>query len=138
MRAACATQAPPAGPRTIAGVNLPGPLPPRPQTDTFFGLRMDDPWRYTENVNDPVVADWMKGQATASKQMLAQLPVRGALLERVRAIDAAARGKQAGQLFKALTRAVDVVTTAVAWAAKANNPALALAVETLRKGTRSA
>jgi len=53
-------------------------------------------------------------------------------------VNAEARGKRAGQLFKALTRSVDVVTTAAAWASKANNPALALAVETLGKGTRSA
>jgi prolyl oligopeptidase len=93
LLAACAAQAPTPGPRTVAGVTLPGPLPPRPQTDTFFGVQVGDPWRYTENVNDPVVVDWMKGQATASAQILARLPGRGALLERVRAIDAAAPGQ---------------------------------------------
>ena len=93
LLAACATQSPTTGPRTIAGVTLPGPLPPRPQTDTFFGVQVGDPWRYTEKVSDPVVAEWMKGQAAASEQILARLPGRGALLERVRAIDAAAPGQ---------------------------------------------
>ena len=40
-----------------------------------------------------------------------------------------------GVVFKALTRSVDVVTTAAAWSVTATNPAVALAVETLRERT---
>jgi DNA-binding transcriptional LysR family regulator len=43
-----------------------------------------------------------------------------------------------GVMFKPLTRAVDVVTTAAAWAATATNPALALAVEALQQRTKEA
>lgn len=43
-----------------------------------------------------------------------------------------------GVVFKALTRSVDVVTTAVAWAAAAANPAVAVAVAVLRSRTTAA
>jgi hypothetical protein len=42
LLAACATQAPTTGPRTIAGVTLPGPLPPQAQTETFFGVQVSE------------------------------------------------------------------------------------------------
>ncbi len=44
----------------------------------------------------------------------------------------------AGVVFRALTRSVDVVTTAAAWATTATNPAVAQAVQTLRERTNPA
>jgi prolyl oligopeptidase len=92
LLAACTTPPGPSAPRTIAGVTVAAPLPPQPVSDRFHGVTVDDPWRHTENVGDPTVAAWMKGQAEATQQILARIPGRQALLERVREIDAAAAG----------------------------------------------
>ena len=89
----CATSTPSPVARTIAGVTLPAPLPPRPQLDSFHGVALEDPWRYVEKVDDPLVAAWMKGQADATQQILARIPGRDVLLARVREIDAAAAGQ---------------------------------------------
>jgi prolyl oligopeptidase len=94
--AACTTTMTPApvpAARSVAGVSIAAPLPPRPVSDTFYGTQVDDPWRYAENVSDPTVAAWMKGQADATQQILARIPGRDALLARVREIDAAAAGQ---------------------------------------------
>ncbi|MFZ4652248.1 MAG: hypothetical protein ACOYLV_16170, partial [Rubrivivax sp.] len=88
--AACTTPPSPPAPRTFAGVTVAAPLPPQPVSDRFHGVTVVDSWRYTENVGDPTVAAWMKGQAEATQQILARLPGRQALLARVREIDAAA------------------------------------------------
>lgn len=80
-------------PRSVAGVTVPAPLPPQPVTDSMHGVRVDDPWRFAENVSDPTVAGWKKSQAEATQQILARLPGREALLRRVREIDAAAAGQ---------------------------------------------
>jgi prolyl oligopeptidase len=94
MLSSCAT---PTGqlpaPRTVAGVTVPAPLPPQPVTDTMHGVRVDDPWRFTENVSDPTVAAWKKAQADATQQILVRIPGREALLQRVRELDAAAAGQ---------------------------------------------
>ena len=92
LLAACSAPPGAPAPRSVAGVTLPAPLPAQPVRDFFHGIGVDDPWRHTENVADPVVAAWMKGQAEATQQILARLPGRQRLLERVREIDAAAAG----------------------------------------------
>jgi prolyl oligopeptidase len=63
------------------------PTPPvapvRPVTDTYFGVTLADPYRYLENMKDPDVAAWMKGQADYTHAVLAKLPGRDGLYKEV-------------------------------------------------------
>lgn len=86
--------------------SLPGPLPPKPLSEQFFGVTVDDPWRYLEDVNAPEVSHWMRQQADATRQTLLKIPGRQQLLSRIAEIDAAASGQvgairrtEIGQLF---------------------------------------
>ncbi|NDD14354.1 MAG: hypothetical protein EB072_17360, partial [Betaproteobacteria bacterium] len=86
--------------------SLPGPLPPKPLSEQFFGVTVDDPWRYLEDVNAPEVSHWMRQQADATRQTLLKIPGRQQLLSRIAEIDAAASGQvgairrtETGQLF---------------------------------------
>jgi prolyl oligopeptidase len=69
----------------------PPPLAPvRTVTDTYHGVRVDDPYRYFENRNDPQVARWMKAQSAYAQATLARIPGRQALLEKITRYDSAA------------------------------------------------
>jgi prolyl oligopeptidase len=61
-----------------------------PVTDTYFGTQVVDPYRWMEDLNSPQVQDWMKAQAAYTKDYLAKLPGRDALIKRVEALDNAA------------------------------------------------
>ena len=69
----------------------PAPAPPvapvRPVTDTYFGVPVTDPYRYMENLSDPDVAAWFKGQDTYTRGVLAKVPGRDALLARIHELD---------------------------------------------------
>jgi prolyl oligopeptidase len=88
--AACAST-PPAR-RTIAGVTVAPPLAPQPVTEKIWGTPVTDPYRFVENVRDPAVAEWMKGQADSTAAILSRIPGRDPLLARIREIDASASG----------------------------------------------
>lgn len=60
--------------------------PIRPVTDTYFGTEVVDNYRYLENLKDPEVQAWMKGQAGYTRSQLDKLPGREALLERIHAL----------------------------------------------------
>jgi prolyl oligopeptidase len=92
LLASCAQAPKVPAPREIAGVTVPAPLPAQPVTDTYFGVAVPDPYRFTENVADPTVAQWMKGQADATAALLARIPGRAALVARLEEIDNAAAG----------------------------------------------
>ncbi len=64
--------------------------PARPVTDTYFGAQVTDPYRYMENLNDPEVQAWIKGQADYARHVLDSLPDRNVLLARIRELDAGA------------------------------------------------
>jgi prolyl oligopeptidase len=52
-------------------------------TDTYFGVKVDDPYRYMENLKDPAVVAWIKRQAAHTRATLDGLPGRKALLDRM-------------------------------------------------------
>jgi len=54
--------------------------PVRPVTDTYFGVQVVDPYRYMENLSDPEVQQWFKGQADYTRRTLDALPGRAQLL----------------------------------------------------------
>jgi prolyl oligopeptidase len=53
----------------------------RPVTDDDFGIKIVDPYRYMENLQDPQVRDWVKAQADYARATLDRIPGRGQLLE---------------------------------------------------------
>jgi prolyl oligopeptidase len=61
----------------------PAKAPVRDVTDTFFGVKVDDPYRYLENLKDPDVAAWIKSQAHYTREMLDRVPHRQALYEEI-------------------------------------------------------
>ena len=51
----------------IAGVDIPPPLTAQNVKDVYWGVTVDDPYRFLEQVKDPAVVSWMKGQADAGR-----------------------------------------------------------------------
>ena len=77
---------------TVAGVEIPPPLAAQPVTETHWGVAIDDPYRHLEKVSDPQVSQWLRTQADATTAILARIPARNAMLDRIKAIEAAAGG----------------------------------------------
>ena len=61
--------------------------PIRPVTEDYYGTRVVDPYRYMENLKDPEVQAWMKGQNDYARSVLAKIPGREKLLARIRELD---------------------------------------------------
>ena len=59
----------------------------RPVTDTYFGTQVTDPYRWMENLDDPAVKTWFKGQADFTEAQFARLPGRAPLLARIQSLD---------------------------------------------------
>ncbi len=53
----------------------------------YWGVKVDDPYRYMENLEDPYVKQWIKGQADYSANILSNLPARQNLLNRLQELD---------------------------------------------------
>ncbi len=52
-------------------------------SDVLFGRKVDDPYRWLENVDDPEVAAWMKAQDDYARKRLGALPLRADLEQRL-------------------------------------------------------
>jgi prolyl oligopeptidase len=52
-------------------------------TDTYFGTKVPDPYRYFEDLKDPAVAALMKAQAEHTRATLDRLPLRETLLKEI-------------------------------------------------------
>jgi prolyl oligopeptidase len=48
-------------------------------SDTYFGKKYNDPYRWLENLKDKEVAAWFKAQAELTDGLLAKIPGRDAL-----------------------------------------------------------
>lgn len=51
-------------------------------TDTYFGTKLVDPYRWMEDAKSSETANWMRAQADCSRAYLDRLPVRAELLKR--------------------------------------------------------
>ncbi|MCR5887248.1 prolyl oligopeptidase family serine peptidase [Hymenobacter sp. J193] len=75
-----------AAPAALAQSVLPA-APAKPATDTYFGVKVEDPYRNLENLQDPAVASWMKAQSEYARRTLNAIPGRQQLLDQMVAID---------------------------------------------------
>ncbi|MGO8670161.1 MAG: prolyl oligopeptidase family serine peptidase [Capsulimonadaceae bacterium] len=81
-----AAAAPDAAAQTSAG---PPVAAVRPVTETFYGHKVTDNYRYMENLKDPYVVAWFKGQADYTNAALARIPGRATLLKEIKKLDSA-------------------------------------------------
>ena len=72
----------------FAGVDVPLPLPIQNVQDVHWGTKVDDPYRFLEQVKDPAVVTWMRGQADAADAILNRLPGRQSIFNTLKEKDA--------------------------------------------------
>lgn len=79
--AGCTTSTPNKTPPPTASPVAVNPLiaPVRPVTDTYFGIKVVDRYRYMENLSDPAVQRWFKAQADYARAWLDRIPGRDAI-----------------------------------------------------------
>lgn len=65
-------------------------------TDEYFGQKIDDPYRYMEDLKDPVVKKWFKGQADYSRNVLDHISGRDELIEKFKELDS----RQSNKIFR--------------------------------------
>jgi prolyl oligopeptidase len=73
----------------VAAFAQPPQAPVRNVQDTYFGVTVDDPYRYMENLKDPEVVAWIRAQAGYARNVLDSIPGRADILKQLRAMDAA-------------------------------------------------
>ncbi|MBS0419313.1 MAG: S9 family peptidase [Proteobacteria bacterium] len=78
-----------AGSAAAAEIPAPPVAPVRPVTDTYFGTKVVDPYRWMENRQDPEFLAWARGQNEHARATLAAIPNRGKLLQRIATLDGA-------------------------------------------------
>jgi prolyl oligopeptidase len=66
---------------------MPPVAPSVPATDEYFGTKVDDPYRNLENLTDPAVQQWMKGQADYARRTLDAIPGRAGLIAKMQEFD---------------------------------------------------
>lgn len=64
------------------------PAPIHNVTDTYFGVKVDDPYRYMEEFQSPEVAAWIRQQAEYTDHVLAAIPTHARMLQRIQELDA--------------------------------------------------
>jgi prolyl oligopeptidase len=76
---------------SLLGVGPPPPpaAPIRTVVDTYFGTVVPDPYRWMENLDDPVTKEWMKAQNQYARAVFASLPGRAAYLREIVDMDVA-------------------------------------------------
>ena len=66
-----------------ANAAMPPVAPVQPVVDTLHGVRVPDPYRAMENLKDPAVRDWFKGQGAHARSQLDRIAGREALEKRI-------------------------------------------------------
>jgi prolyl oligopeptidase len=74
---------------TSAFAQSPPPKAPvRNVIDEYWGVKVSDPYRYMENLDDPEVQAWIKAQAEYTAATMDKIPGRDSLAERIKELDA--------------------------------------------------
>ncbi|HXY01121.1 MAG TPA: prolyl oligopeptidase family serine peptidase [Candidatus Limnocylindrales bacterium] len=82
-----------AGSHRASTIPAPPVAPVRPVTDEYFGVKVVDPYRYMEDMQNPEVAAWFKGQNDYARAVLAAIPGRDPLFARIKALDEGAEAR---------------------------------------------
>ncbi|MEA2763572.1 MAG: prolyl oligopeptidase, partial [Gemmatimonadaceae bacterium] len=61
--------------------------PRRVVVDEYFGNKIEDPYRYMEDLASPEVQTWFKAQNDYTRSVLARIPGRDALFNRIKQLD---------------------------------------------------
>jgi len=67
-----------------------------PVEDVYFGKKISDPYRYMENLQDPVVQKWFKSQTDYSRSVLNSISGRQSLIDIMRDFDERRSSKISG------------------------------------------
>ncbi len=59
----------------------------KPVTDTYFGVKVTDDYRWLEDWNNPAVREWSEAENAYARRLLAGLPGHAAIQERVKQIE---------------------------------------------------
>jgi len=59
----------------------------KPVIDDYHGVKVSDPYRYMEKLDDPPVQEWFKRQNDYARAVLSSIPGRQKLLARIEALD---------------------------------------------------
>jgi prolyl oligopeptidase len=72
-------------PALAAETKSPAPpvAPVRPVVDDYFGIKVTDPYRYMEDLKDPQVAAWFRGQNDYARGVLGRIHGREQVLARI-------------------------------------------------------
>ena len=70
-----------AAPSSLAA-EAPPVAPVREVVEEYWGRKVADPYRYMENLKDPAVQAWIKGQAEYTTAVIARLPEHDRILRR--------------------------------------------------------
>ena len=78
----------------VAGADSNNANPPAPPvatvrvvTDEYFGIKVADPYRYMEDLTNPEVIAWFKGQNDYTRAILGRIPGRATLLAGIKTLD---------------------------------------------------
>lgn len=63
----------------------PPAAPVKPVTDTYFGTKVVDPYRWMEDMHNPALLSWMKAQNDYTRSVLDSIPGRAVLLAQLNA-----------------------------------------------------
>lgn len=78
---------------TPTSLTVPPKADLRPVADDYFGTKVVDPYRYMENLQDGEVKAWFKAEDDYTRSVLARIPGRQHLLERIEQLDQSAPAK---------------------------------------------
>jgi prolyl oligopeptidase len=56
-------------------------------TETHYGTKVADPYRYMENLSDPEVQAWMHAQNDYTRRVIGSISGRAKLLARIKLLD---------------------------------------------------
>ena len=56
-------------------------------SDTYFGKKIEDSYRWLENIKDPKVLDWFKGQENFTNSQLAKIPNQNKIIQELKELD---------------------------------------------------
>ena len=86
-------------PHIATAQSAPPSTPVREVKENYFGTPIVDPYRWLEKTSDAEVTAWMKAQNDYTQAVLAKIPGRDKLLERIKALDNAGIGVSALQVW---------------------------------------